>query len=407
SAFVLPEVVDPETTVADCDKLNVSIFLPYVTREPGPVTFRVTLADATGRVVMSEVVDRNCGLEDVRMARARASFAAADLPDGGYEVTVRARFGDGEPRATDPVLRHRCQIARGYQQRTTALLQKTVAASAEAAAGDRAVLQGLSLPVTRGFAGEPFVGDSPGLQAVLELEQALANVTAGKPALLGRHGTVTVALPVQGDRTVEATVRLPADAVARPLLLVCGGAPAYDGKGNRPSAPASRAPGWLARECAGLDAAGNFVVAFVESPGSGVAYGQVLGEVVVQLQRLVPEAKGPVVLVLEREAAVAASFVIEKLPAEVRGVVLVAGGMVTRQALGQLHGRAVLGLPVTGHAGSEGLLRTGELVAGKHGAVDLDGSFALEPDPGRAWLFAIAASGPLIERFARTVTAAK
>ena len=84
-------------------------------------------------------------------------------------------------------------------------------------------------------------------------------------------------------------------------------------------------------------------------------------------------------------------------------LVLVGGGALSRNKLESVGDLSILGVPLTGHPSSRGLVLAEELTAGKHGSVDWQGSFLLLPPAPRAWTAGAAAAQREIAAFVRSV----
>lgn len=389
SAYVLPEVVDPKADNANCRELNLSVFLPYLAAAPGEVAFDVEVRGPGGEVVFQTAITESTAPADLRTAQARAVVPAGELADGRHEVSVRTRLAGEAPRAQDYVLRHHFAVLRGYQKRAEAAMQSARLAVDQQAELPAALLRGLAGEVVRAYAGEAFAVDSTAVADLQRLEAALQNVAAGKPPLAGMHGRVTAALPAGSQRPLAVTFELPQDATPKPLLLLAPAGPAYDPRAQRPGEPATTSPRWAAALADGLDGGGRYHVVCLESTGTGIDYGQALLRAIELLPQLLPVMPGRVVLVAEREAAVAASFKLPELQRQLRGLALVSGGGLSRQALEGLQGLHLLLCPAQDDPASDGLLRTRDLVAGKYGELKSDVEFALDPPAGKAWLFGI------------------
>lgn len=407
SAFVLPEVVDPQAANEACRQGHVSMFLPYSIELPGKVTFAVDVVDAAGASVFAGVIERDTDLENLRMGRATISIPAAELPDGDYRVRVQTRIDGAGPRDADPTLEHSFAILRGYQRRSEQAMLAAREHDAALPPVPRALLRGLASEVARAYAGEAFDVRSTGSADLLALERALANLAAERPLTDGTEGTLIAAVPA-GDGQLGAAIRWPAvgDTDPKPLLVFAAGSPAYDVHARRPSAPASRSARWLLQVLRDFDRAGRFRVACLESPGNGVVYGAALEQGVAALRSLLPVA-GATVLVAEREAAVAATFQPRWLAGHVQGVALVGAGSFGAPQLQQLGKLQILACGAQGHPSSGGLQRLADLVAGEHGAVEFAGGFELLPGDGMPWPFVLSLRLPEIAAFAERVVATR
>jgi hypothetical protein len=411
SAFVLPEVADPDGSKTDCRDVAVSVFLPYTIPEPGAVTFAVQLVDAAGKERFAAVIDRDTGMADVRMGRASATLPCRDLPDGTYEVRVQARFADRGPRPGDPTLRTTVLVQRGWQARAENALAKAGTVAAELAEPPKSLLLGCAAEVQRAYTGQPWAVAPSAVDDLTRLEAVLDNLANKRPLLAGLSGPFTGMLLVgnagQGTaaRSPEArqeqrlgvSLNLPADAAPRPWLIVAAGAPTYDAAClRRPAAPTSRHSLWTLADAAGLPP--RCLVVALESPGNGVNYGQALERVIAAVPQIAAVAGKPL-LIGEREAALAACFQLPALAAQLRGLVLVAGGAMSPQALPNLGGLPVLALPLAGHQGSDGLRLLRDLAAGKHGTLQVDAKLRVAKDSGLPWPMALRLAVPQMAGF--------
>jgi hypothetical protein len=198
-------------------------------------------------------------------------------------------------------------------------------------------VQGALAAVTRAYHGEAFAGRSDAVRDLLRLEAVLANVADKRAVAEGLGNDRLLALPVPGGPSLGCVLQLH-PSLDRPLVVWIAGLPTYDGEMVRPAAPATRDPGWTARELADFGTTHEVHVACLESPGGGRDYGTALRHALATLAELVPGAGKPL-LVCEREAAAAAALFVPDLQPLVRGFVLVgSGAMGTRalQALGEL-----------------------------------------------------------------------
>lgn len=388
SAYVLPEVVDPDADNVNCRELNVSVFLPFLTKAPDTPHFEVDVTQGSTRVFHAEITE-DTAPEDLRMARARTKVPCSELADGRYELSIRTFFGDDGPRPHDYVLRHSFAVLRGYQKRAEAAMTRARLAVEHASELDAALLQGLAAEVVRAYTGEAFAVESTAVADLEHLEAALQNVAADKPPLAGMTGRITASLPAGTQRTLGLTFDLPAEPTPKPLLLIAPAAPAYDVHVRRPGAPTTTSPRLLAEACAHFDPQHRFHIVYLESPGGGIDYAAAVQRALEQLPQLLPIKPGKVAIVAEREAAVALGYAVPQLRDQVQGLALVAGGGLSPQALQQLHGMHLLVCPAQDDPISDGLLRARDLVAGKYRKLEVDGEFSFDPAPGRAWTFGV------------------
>src|SRR5262249_48949960 len=105
-AFVLPEVVDPTASRAECHALHLSLQLPHVLPIPGEIEFEAAAFDGAGECVHRERFGKGQRLEDLRMAYTAHEVPAGELPDGRYRVRVALCLDGQPPRASDPVLEY-------------------------------------------------------------------------------------------------------------------------------------------------------------------------------------------------------------------------------------------------------------------------------------------------------------
>lgn len=407
SAYVLPEVVDPAADNEACRELNASVFLPYVQPAPGGVTFSIQVLGAGSTPVFTTEITEGTAVEDLRMARARAVVPCAELADGQYELLVSTRFDGKGPRPGDYVLRHTFAVLRGYQQRAETAMTQAKVAAPRLPELPAALLTGLSAEVVRAYTGEAFAVTSTAVDDLRRLEAALQNVAAERPPLQGLTGRLTAALPAGTQRTLQVTLDLPADRTEKPLLLVAPAGPAYDVRVRRPGAPRTTSPRLLAEACRGFDAGGRYHVVWLESTGGGIDYAAAVQQALELLPQVLPITPGKVVLVAEREAAVAVGLQLPQLAPRLRGLAMVSGGLISRQALESMHGLQLLACPAQDDPSSAGLLRARELVAGDYGEVKLDGGFTFDAAAGRAWLFGVPQSKAAILQLCERAFAAQ
>jgi hypothetical protein len=409
SAFVLPEVVDPDIAddgpAADCRALNLTLYLPYTVPMPGKVAFDVEVVDGSGARAFAATVGQSTELEDMRMGRATAKAPGELFADGRYRARARVLLDGAPPRASDPTLEHGFAVLRGYQRRAEGARRACEAAESKARPLERAVLRGLLLEVGRAYNGEAFDGESKAVADLERLEQALRSSADGKAPWAQLRGDVPLALPTGGDAVLGAVVRMPADETPRPLVVFVGGAPAYDTSAHRPGEPAYRTARWVARRLGDFGLSPQCQVAWLQSPAAELRFQDALPQALTALRTLLPN-DGRVVLVLEYEAAMAATFAPDVLRSAA-GAVLVGAGAFSRAMLEKLGSVRLLGVPMTGHPSGAGVRLSAEIAAGKHGAVDWKGRYELVPDAPRPWTFGAAAARPEIAAFVRDMLAAK
>lgn len=397
-AFVLPEIVDPESDRPDCRDCNVSVFLPFPVPPAGEASFVVTALDRAGNEVFRTVLNQDTAIADLRMARPVAKVKTDGLPDGTYRVVVATQLGDQPPRQHDVVLQHDFHVQRGYQRRAEAAMAAARDRDAMLPPLHRALLRGLAAQVARAYAGEAFDGRSDAPMDLQRLEQALQNLAEERSPLHGLSGAVPTALPAGGGE-LGCVLRLPvaveAPAVAdpaqvgpaaslerRPLVVFASGAPSLDPLARRPSAPVARSARWLAAELAGFDPGGRYHVAFLDSAGGGGNYAEQLRDALAALRELLPVAGDKAVLVLDREAAMAATFRAQWLGEAAAGVVLIGAGAFQTVDLPRLQAMRLLLCPLAAHPSSQGLLRLRELLRDpKAGFIGVAESFDAVPVP--------------------------
>src|SRR5262249_36256782 len=146
----------------------------------------------------------------------------------------------------------------------------------------------------------------------------------GKAPWAELRGDVPLALPTGGDAVFGAVVRMPADTAPRPLVVLVGGAPAYDTSARRPVEPAYRTARWVRRRLGDLGLSPQCQVAWLQSPAAELRFQDALPQALTALRTLLPN-DGRAVLVLEYEAAMASTFAPDVLRS-VSGAVLVGAG---------------------------------------------------------------------------------
>lgn len=423
AVFLLPEIVDPESTNEQCRSLNASLYLPFSVESPGELAFVATVHDGEGEKLFEQVVTKNADINGLRRARPAVIVPGADLPNGTFTLTVRTLVDGVEPTAKDPVLRHRFHVLRGYQKRAEAAMTRTREIHAELPVRERGLLLGITAEVSRAYQGVAFPGESPAWLDLERTERALANLAAGKHVLHGMTGDVPIQLPVGDDGDgdpgsngppLAALLRIhggnrfaadpQAEREARPLAVVVAGLPTLDAASVRPSSPPTGLPRStaLALPDLGAEAGDGFDVAFLESPGGGRDYFRALPAALAELRGILGSSDRPVVLIAEREAATVAGLAIARLDEIVDGVLLIGSGGLPGNAIDALDdltvGYAVLGgYPATDAIDST--LRYVELQrkAGKERAVTKVAS------DRPAWPFALAGHRATIARFVARV----
>ncbi|MGE3171146.1 MAG: hypothetical protein AB7O97_00885 [Planctomycetota bacterium] len=401
--FLLPEVVDPEATVEDCHRLNVTPVLPYELPLPGAITFAIEVVDAAGAVVHAARDEEAVENHDLRMGHRTLTVPGAELGDGTYRLRLRTLIDGAEPRDGDPVLEHRFHVLRGYQQR--ALAARDGVAAAVAAGMEptmEAVLRGMDLEILRAYTGEAFDGFSDAVGDLRRAERALQNLAEDAPLLRGFDGELPAALPTGGSELLGATWRWPSAAKGtepRPLVVVIGAAPSLDVAARRPSAPATRSSRWTRLRLGDFGLGGAWPIAWLQSPGGGMQFAKALPQALAALHRILP-TDGRTVFVLELDAAIALSYAPDVL-GEASAAVFVGAGVLLAPSLAKLGPLHVLGVPLTGHASSKSLQFTSKLIAERGAELGFAGTFQLARDLPRPWTFGAAAARSEIAVFLR------
>lgn len=402
SAFVLPEVCDPEGANEGCRTTNVSLFVPFAIAHPAPVTFAVEVTDLAGKVVWSTTIERDTGERDVRQGRPTASVPCAQLGDGAWQVVVRTLLDGKPPREHDPIVRWTFHVLRGYQARAEAAMRGAQDVEPKLSPVARAWLLGARAEVHRAYTGETFAVASDAVHDLERLERILANVQAEHAVEDGVAGDGLLGLPVAGGPPLAAVLRRAAASGPRPMVVVIAGSPAFDNTGNRPTAPATRDPRWLAHEFAGFDVARRWHVVHLESPGLGRDYSVQLRAALPLLAQVVGGIEGKPLLVCEREAAAIVGLRIAEYRDLVRGFVGVGGGAMAGPALLTLGGLPVRLAAVRGY-GEESLQRVIDFVALQQGKAEWRGDVAWLAPERPAWPLALPALAAPLEAFARAV----
>ena len=421
--YVLPEVVDPESSMETCRAANFSVFLPFAMKIPGALTFAVVVRDAAQKQVFQATIERNCALEDLRMARATISVGAADLPDGSYEVALSTLLDGKQPRQHDPELRWTFHILRGYQRRADAAIASLIAIRDELSTLHRALLDGLAAQVSRAYTGEAFAVSSNAVQELERLEVALKNLAELRPPLAGMRGKVTTAVPAgevpatgtaaqHGDANQQivqpCVLRMPVDEQPHPMVVFATGAPAFDLGSRRPIAPAMREANWLLQEIAGFGVTEQWHVVCCDSPGGGRPYRDALLAALQALPQVLPTGGQLPLLVCDREAASIVGMQLTMFQPYISGVVLVGGGAMPPNVIAKLGDFPVRYVSLHGYPGAIAIERTLQFLAAKppeqqdaNGTLDV-AMLHERPEP---WLFGVSRSLPELRRFATQVFA--
>ncbi|MCR9247095.1 MAG: hypothetical protein NXI31_18845 [bacterium] len=412
AVFLLPEVVDPESTKEVCRSLNASLFLPYSVEIPGAIEFRATVRDTAGARVFETTVSRKTDLSNLRRARPVVKVPAAELADGQYTLEVRTFLDGKAPREKDQNLRLSFWVQRGYQRRAEAAMTAARELHEELDPLVRGQLLGVAAAVSRAYLGEAFHGQTDAVADLERLERAVENLREGRPVLAGIHGDVPVQI-VMPSGELQAVVRLDeerhpataAKAAARPLVVIAGGLPSYDPASRRPASPRTGLPRGLALAMPDFGRAEDFHVAFLESPGAGRDYNKALPAAIEALRELLAVRDQPVVLVCEREAASVVAFGIERLPASVRGLVFLGSGALTGPRIDKLGARPLRLGKLIDYPGGDGIDRvTAYAEQQRQKNADWPGDVALLGNARPPWPFGLPAWQQEILAFVREVT---
>jgi hypothetical protein len=367
------------------------------------LAFDVEVRDEKGTKVRDLRIEQNTSLEDLLMAQAVAVLPAAELADGSYRVQVRTLIDGQPPRASDPVLSWRFHVLRGYQARCEGAVRDVQALAGKLDQPQQALLSGLEAPVRRAYYGEAFDVESNAVVELQRLELAVKNLAEQKPVLAGMSGEVLTALPSLGTAPLPCVLRLPGSKEPRPLVVLCGGAPAYDLAAYRPTAPATRGPAWTAHELRQFAAQREWNIVFLDSPGGGRNYMPDVASAITTVRELLHSGDQPVVLVCDREAATMASFHVDRLRELVSGLVLVGGGALQATTLDGLGSLAVRLAPLHGYPAAEGLQRTLDYVARRRAEQAWNGDVERLAAHEPPWPMGLPLLAADIERFAAQV----
>ncbi|MGK0202444.1 MAG: hypothetical protein ACI9S9_001511 [Planctomycetota bacterium] len=402
ATYVLPEVVDPASSLATCRSANFSISLPFTMKSPGAMTFELTVRNAAGEKVWSNLVERNCSIADLRMAQTTASAPGAELPDGTYEVELRALFDGKQPREHDPQLRWPFYVMRGYQQRAEAAMANAVILRRELEPQSKALLDGLHAQVTRAFTGEAFAVRSDAVRDLELLDAGLANLAAGRSPLASLTGNVATAMPA-GDIVQPCILRMPKDSLPHPMVVFATGSPAYDIGSRRPTAPVMRESSWLLQELAGFGVTEKWHIATVGSPGGGRPYANALFATLQALPKVLPTGGRKPLLVCDREAAAVVGIQLTKFLPHISGVVFVGSGAMPGPAIAKLGSLPVRFVSLAGYPGSAAVDRTLQYLAAKRKAGKSMPDITLLHGRQEPWLFGVSRSLPELRMFAEQV----
>ncbi len=401
SAYVLPEVCDPDGKNEACRTTNVSVFVPFAVPFPGDLTFELLAKNALGQTVWAHTITTLCSERDVRMALPTAMVQTAALPDGAYAMTVRTWIDGKPPREHDPDRTWAFHILRGYQARTEAALQRAIELAPGLSANDRAYCDGAAGQVVRAFHGEAFAVASDAVQDLQRLEQVLANLEQKRAASAGLSGDVSLALPV-GRAPLWCRLRRASGDEPRPLVVFVSGTPTYDTTVNRPSAPATRDPLWLAHELAEFGRRERWHVVFVESPGLGVDFAGALREALPLLSQFVATGNRKPLLVCEREAAAIVGLRMQEFRPQLSGLVCVGAGAMPAAALIE-NGALPVRVNALAGMGEESLQRVLDYVGAQQTAGTWRGDVRWLSDKRPAWPFGLSLLATDVARFAHSV----
>jgi pimeloyl-ACP methyl ester carboxylesterase len=406
--LALPGVVDPDLV----GEVHVTMHAPRIVPDLGPCRFDLRIRSAAGEVVREARIEEDTGRDDLLRFRATRALPVGDLADGRYEVEVAVILADGAgPRPTDVDHRAQFWVQRGYKARADALPllvdgnpervehARAVAASLAPSRSDpdsRAILTGAVWEVGATYAAEPRPSGSDPIVDLERAEAVLANLRAGRPALDGLAGRMTVGFPLGDGEVGTLSLEVPGSAGhgPLPLVLIVAGAPAWDRDAARPLSPKSLGPGFLEDALAGCPdlVAGPFLLALLESPGRFPSATRAVADALAFLRRTLPVREDAVFLVGEREGGYAVARTAMAAPAAVRGLALVAGGGLSRAELEAPERPAVLAVPAAGHPSTA--------VLDALGGAGVDGVTPL-PAARTPWSVALVLRGPEIAAFVR------
>jgi hypothetical protein len=398
-AYVLPEVVDPDTSHATCQSANFTVFLPSVMTSPSAMTFVLTVSNAAGEEVWSQLIERNCSVADLRMAQCSVSASGADLPDGAYEVELRALFDGKAPREHDPKLDWTFYVLRGYQRRAEAAMTNAITSRDELEPQSRALLDGLAAQVSRAYVGEAFAVRSEAVRDLELLEAAIANLAAKRSPLAAMTGNVATALPA-GDIIQPCVLRMAQDSSPHPMVVFATGSPSYDTGSRRPTAPEMRESNWLLQELASFGIAEKWHIATLDSPGGGRPYAKALLAAIQALPKVLPTGGTKPLLVCDREAAAVVGIQFTKFQPHISGVVFVGGGAMPGSALAKLGSFPVRYVSLAGYPGSAVVDRTLAHLQGLREQGKSAPDVALLHDRREPWMFGVSLSLPELREFA-------
>lgn len=405
--FVLPEVVDGDSTVATCRSANFSVCLPFTLPVPGVMTFEMTVRNEAGEKVWSKVLDRDINMTDVRMAQIKASVPVEVLPDGTYEVEMRTMFDGKPPREHDPVVRWTFHALRGYQARADKAMAVAVTDRADYQPLVRAQLDGLYTNVARAYTGEAFAVRSDAVRELELLETCLENLANKRAPLAGMNGRIPTAMPAgktaAGSIVQPCMFRAPIDAKPHPMVVIATGAPAYDIGSRRPTAPGMRESNWLWRELGDFGVEQQWHVVCCDSPGGGRPYANALLSTIRALPQVLVTGGQKPLLVCDREAAGVVSLQLAQFLPHISGVVFVGGGAIPARTVEQLAGLPVRMLSLAGYPASRSIERMTFYVDSLRSAGKPVPDISRLHDRDEPWLFGVSRSRKELTTFATQV----
>lgn len=388
--FAMPEIIDGDRY----KEAAVTVHLPFRPEPVGRLTFRVVVRDGGGKTVWDSAIEERTSMDDLLRFTCGTKIPIKDLPDGRYAVDVETLIEGVSPRPADPRSSTCFHVQRDLAERVNRLAEgyKALESSEKSGPHQVAMLVGMLARIQRVIEGEPSSGKSLGGKDLDDALRLLENIEKGLPPLAGLRGWVTIGVVVGEDEPAMVRLRLPvAGEAPRPLVLFVPGSPAYSPTWWRPTSPRSVAPGWLADELdiVGFDSDARWHLAVMESPGRYQGNARVVRGVIDGLRKMLPV--GEVVLVGEREGALAAVQTVVETTDLAVGVVLIAGGSLGPADADTLAGQVrMLCIPATGYPGNHNLRRLADLL--EKGVEMLDAG-------GRPWPMALGISAREIEGF--------
>ena len=402
--FVLPEVVDADSTLPTCRSANFTVCLPFMIPVPGAMKFEFVVRDQAGEKVWSKVVDEDVDLRDVRLSQIKASVPAELLPDGRYEVELLTSFGNSAPRPNDPVYRWTFHALRGYQARADKAMAVAITDRSDYAPLVRAQLDGLAQNVNRAFSGQAFAVQSDAVRELELLEHCLENLAKERPPLFGMTGAIPTAMPAGGAALMQpCLVRGPSDDQPHPMVVFASASPSYNQGSQRPTAPETRSAKWLWRELGDFGVAEKWHVACCDSPGGGRRYAEALEKTLEALPKVLPTGGQKPLLVCDREAASVVALQLARLRPHISGLVMCGFGSISRAEVGKLGGLPVRLLSLNGYPGSSTIERMMEYVDHLREAGGAVPDIARLHDRAEPWPFGVSRSRRELAAFAAEV----